>query len=331
MRCWRASAGRWLATRSLRATARAASATLVLLSLILATDRFFDPADLLIVVLFLAAVALAVGVVARSYWPLRHRPSDRQVARYIEERCPALEDRLASATDIAGEATRSALRGLVVSDAVRRTRDLNIDDVVSSRELRRSAMVGLTATVALVAIVILGLGSLGRIARTAWLYAFPYTAELLVEPGDARVVAGQPVRVWARLDGAVGSEIRSAPVMVMTTDDGHEQAVTMSRVGDGYELVLESVDHSFQYRVRSASVLSDAYAITALFPPEILQIDVEYRYPVSTRLTPRVETDGGDIYAPAGTDGNGFRPHDEGGRAGFARDGRWAAGHARSG
>ena len=32
------------------------------------------------------------------------------------------------------------------------------------------------------------------------------------------------------------------------------------------------------------------------------RIDVEYTYPPALGLAPRIEEDGGDIYAPAGTD-----------------------------
>ena len=147
----------------------------------------------------------------------------------------------------------------------------------------------------------MGFGSLGRIARTTWLYAFPATAELVVEPGDARVRAGQPVTLRARLSAAVGTDVRSAPVVVMTTDRG-ERTASMRLQGDAYELVLDRVDDSFDYRVRAAAVVSDTYEITALRPPRVKQIDVEYRYPAFTGLAPRVETDGGDIYAPAGTE-----------------------------
>ena len=88
-------------------------------SLVLATDRLLDPADLSIAVLFLVALLLAASVAVRSFWPLRTRPSDRQVARFIEERCPGLEDRLASATEVAERPAWSGLAGLVVHDAVR--------------------------------------------------------------------------------------------------------------------------------------------------------------------------------------------------------------------
>jgi hypothetical protein len=288
----------------MRATARAASVTFVLLLLLLLTDRFLRPADLPMVLLSVVMLLLAGTVAVRVFWPLRRSPSDRQVARFIEERCPALEDRIASATDLADQEGRSAFRDLVFGDAAQRARDVDLDLVVPRSEVRRSIAAGFGSTVALVIILILGLGPFGRIARTAWLYAFPYTAQLLVEPGDVRVVAGESLRVWASLEGDVGAVTmtRSAPVLTMTAEDGGEQSVVMTAVdGGGYVLELDNVEGSFAYRVRAASLVSDPYDVTALFPPEIEQIDVAYEFPSSTGLAPRLEEDGGDVYAPIGT------------------------------
>ena len=112
---------RWLTARSMRATARVTSVAFVFLLFLLLTDRFLRPADLPMVALFLAALLLVATVFVRTVWSLRRAPTDRQIARFIEERCPALEDRLASATDLARGGDRSAFRDLVVGDAARRT------------------------------------------------------------------------------------------------------------------------------------------------------------------------------------------------------------------
>ena len=48
-------------------------------------------------------------------------------------------------------------------------------------------------------------------------------------------------------------------------------------------------------------MVSEEYDVTALFPPRVRQIDVSYEFPSATRRAPRVDTDGGDIYAPTGT------------------------------
>nr|MBA3641392.1 hypothetical protein [Acidobacteriota bacterium] len=43
------------------------------------------------------------------------------------------------------------------------------------------------------------------------------------------------------------------------------------------------------------------YTVTALFPPRVQRIDIQYQYPAFSGLRPRTEEDGGDVFAPAGT------------------------------
>ena len=292
---------RWMITRSTRAAARAAAVALGLLLLVLAIDRFLQPPDAPMVALAVVALAIAAAFAVRTLWPLHRVPGDRQVARFIEERCPDLEDRLASATEVVDGGRPSTFRDLVLVDAAAKARAVEIDQVVARRDVRRSVVRSASATAALLAVLAVGIAPVGRIARAAWLYAFPYSAVLEIEPGDARVVADQPLRIHATLRGTLGAPARSLPVVAFVADDGIEHTAAMRSVGDGFEVEIQAIVASFTYRVRVATLTSDAYDVTVLFAPHVKQIDVTYRYPPSSGLPPRVETDGGDIYAPLGT------------------------------
>ena len=70
-----------------------------------------------------------------------------------------------------------------------------------------------------------------------------------------------------------------------------------------FRLTLPSVAAPFSYRVVAGAVTSPTYEVAVAIPPRVTRIDVHYTYPAGLRLAPRTETDGGDIYAPAGTDG----------------------------
>ncbi len=292
---------RWLARRSMLAAGRVAGAAAGLLLLVLFTDHALQPADAVMVWLFAAALGLAAGLAGRALWRLRRAPGDRQVARYIEERCPALEERLVSAADSAAAARPSVFRDLLLRDAARTARAVDVERVLPRRDVLLAVAGGGLAVAALLLVVVLGGGPLGRIARTTWLHAFPHAALLQVEPGDARVVAGRPVRLRAVLRSGVGGATRSVPVVTVTAGDGTERALEMAAARGAYQLDVPAVDASFTYRVQAASLTSDEYAITAVFPPRVSRIDVAYRYPAHTGLPPRVEADGGDIHAPAGT------------------------------
>lgn len=291
---------RWMTARSTRASARAAAVLLGLLLVVLAVDRFLRPPDAPMVVLSAVAFVVAVVALGRSLWPLRRLPTDRQVARFIEEHCPELEDRLASASEVA-DSRPSAFRDLVLDDAASKARTVEVDQLVSGRELRWSIIRGTVATTALVAVLAIGFEPVERIARAAWLYAFPYNAAFEVVPGNARVVAGRLLHIQAQLRGTAGAPARSLPAVTLVASDGAERTLEMRSVEGGFELQLPSVDESFRYRVRAATLVSDTFEVTALFAPRVEQIDITYHYPPSTGLAPRIETDGGDIYAPLGT------------------------------
>ena len=293
---------RWQAARVLRVAAVAAAAAAAVLLLLLAADRWLRPADAAMVTLLGAAVLLAGCAAARAVWHLRRTPDNSQVARYIEERCPALQDRLASAADVIRGGRLSPFRELLVRDAARHAHAVDPRQVVPRRELHRPLVQTIGAAAVLLLVLALGSGPLGRLGSTAWLYAFPYTAALHVEPGDARVPAGRPLRLAARLDAAVGAPPRTPPVVIMTDAAGAQQAVEMVAAGGGsYRLDIPAVDDSFAYRVRAASLISERYDVTALHPPRVERVDVAYRYPPSTGLPARVEIDGGDVQAPPGT------------------------------
>ena len=219
----------------------------------------------------------------------------------MEERCPELEDRVASATEIGETGTPSVFQALVIADAAETLRRVDLGRVVTPARLRGAALRGVLATTVLAVILTLGIGPFSRVARTAWLYAFGFTVTLDVEPGDVRMMAGQPLRVRARLSGARGAPARTPPTLTVL-EGRTPRVVEMRATTDGYLAEFPSVRDSFVYRVRAATLTSRDYRVEALVAPRVRRIDVQYAYPVFTGLAPRIEEDGGDIYAPAGTE-----------------------------
>ena len=282
----------------MRGAARAAAAALLALALLLAADRLLGPPDLVMALLAACAAGASAGFAGWILWPLRRGPSERQVARYVEERCPELQDRLASAIDLCE--TPSPFGGRVLDDAARRSRGVHLDRVVAARVVRRAVAGGVGATAALVALLVVGADVVGRIARSAGLYAAPFGATLIVEPGAARLVAGEPLEVRARLADTLGAFGRSAPSVTVIAADGGRATVEMQPHGAGYAATLPPAARSFTYRVAAAALESEDYAVTVLHAPRAERVDVAYQYPAFTGLAARVET-GGDVFAPQGT------------------------------
>ncbi len=291
---------RWLTARWLHGLAHVAGVVCVGLLAVIGTELLLAPPDVPLLATAAAALAAALAFSARVLWPLGRPPSDGRVARLVEERCPELEDRVASAAALAAPRPATGFEELLVADAAERLRRIDPGRVVTRARLRRAAVRSLLALAALVAVVTLGSTPLSRIARTAWLHASPSGAELAVEPGDFRLVAGQPLRVRARFEDGGASSARTPPVLSVL-DGMTPRDVRMRPSGDGYLAEFPSVDRSFRYRVGAAAFTSPAYSVEVLTPPRVMRIDVEYVYPSFTGLAPRSEEDGGDLFAPAGT------------------------------
>ena len=283
----------------MRAVARAASVASVALALVLGVDRLFAPPDLVMAVLAACAAGAAAAFSIRTLWPLRRGPSAGRVARYVEERCTELQDRLASAIDL-GE-PRSSFGSRVLDDAARLARGVDPDRVVAARTVRRAVAGGVGAVAALAALLLVGADAVGRIARSAWLYAAPFGATLTVEPGAARLAAGASLEVRARLSDTPGAFGRSVPRVNVIDGAGGRTTLDMQPRGDGYAATLPPAARSFTYRVTAATLASELYAVTVLQAPRVERIDVAYAYPAFTGLAPRVEAGGGDVFAPEGT------------------------------
>jgi hypothetical protein len=288
---------RWRVARLADGVARAAAAAALVLAGAVALDVWLEPAGPGLVALALSAIVLAVAFVVLFLWPLRQRPTAVQVARFIEERCPELDDRLASVVTLP-EPARAGFSQMVAAEAASHLDAIDQDRIVPRRLIARRAGLGVAAVAALGCALVVSLAPARLAFTTARLFLFPGSIQIEVTPGDARVVAGQALRVRARLLGGAADLVRSAPTLDVTAGG----PIPMTADGDGYVAEVRSVTTPFRYRVVAGQAASREFSVTPLFAPRVERIDVHYRYPAFTGLRPRSEQDGGDIYAPAGTD-----------------------------
>ena len=246
-----------------------------------------------------AAALLAAGALTWCLAPLRRVPADSQVARFIEERAPSLGDRLVTAVDVSEAKDPPALAGMMIADAARRSSAIDVDTIVSGESLRRAGFQAAAAAAALAIVLFASRGPARQAVDAASLTLFPGRVDLNVTPGNARVKAGSPLAIQARLVGNRAPII--AQVQIADGDRWRVSEMTSDAAGS-FRLALPSVGAPFRYRVVAGAVTSPTYEIAVAIPPRVTRIDVHYTYPAGLRLAPRTETDGGDIYAPAGTD-----------------------------
>ncbi len=190
----------------------------------------------------------------------------------------------------------AALAGPMLADASRRASAVDPAVVVPPERLRRA---GFQAAASLLIVGAVGFGGRG-VARQSFdalsLSLFPARVRLDVTPGNARIQAGTSLTIEARLVG------NSAPVVAQLLR-GDDAPIGMSTDPSGaFHASFNAVGTSFKYRVRAGAVISPEYDVVVARAPRVTRIDLDYAFPKELGLAPRTEEDGGDIYAPSGTD-----------------------------
>ncbi len=257
--------------------------------------------------LIAAGVAGLLGCLvafAWAVWPARRIPSDRRVARFIEESAPALDERLVSALEVAqrnGSGDQPGLAATMVEDAARAAASVDPASVITREMLSGAWLRAASMLVLLGAVLFVSRDVVRRSYDATTLALFPSRIALAVTPGDARVRAGSALTVEARLVG------NRAPVVaqLLRAPQGSDDWQPTEMPGDGegrFRLDLEGLTNSFRYRVLAGAAGSRVFDVAVVRPPRVARIDVEYAYPAALALPPRIEEDSGDIYAPAGTD-----------------------------
>jgi hypothetical protein len=118
--------------------------------------------------------------------------------------------------------------------------------------------------VALAAALFFARGPAQQAADAASLTLFPERVALNVTPGHAKIKAGTPLAIQAKLVG------NRAPIIaqVQIADGERWRAAEMTSEKDGsFRLALPTVNTSFKYRVVAGAATSPTYDVSVAFPP----------------------------------------------------------------
>ena len=293
---------RWLTCAALGASAKALLLVAIVLAAASIAERTLAPGDNALLALGAVTGALAMAAAAWMAWPLRRRPTDRQIARFVEERIPELEDTIVTAVDLRERPPAAhSFAPLVVAAAAERLQAIDVARIIDPGATRGSLKRCAGGFVLVIAGLLFAAPFLGKTAQVTYVRLFPGAVSVHVGSGDMRVPAGKPVTITARVSGTRVALDRIPPVVTISAPGGGVTTVPMERGAGGFELRIPSLDRSFTYSVSAGPARSNDYRVTALFPPRVQRIELRYEYPAFTGLKPRDEREGGDIYGPAGT------------------------------
>lgn len=270
--------------------------------------RFDDGAVLVFrILLWAAAAGLLAWFVVR---PLLRRVSDAQVALYLEEHEPSLKAAFLAAIECAGSpGARSGLDARLLEVAARRARRVDRGRRVERDRLRRSTAWFAGVATAVLLIALFGpafQGTAGSLLLSPWKTADaanPYA--IAVEPGDALIARGsdQLVRAFPR-----GFETDEVEIAVRRGESEVWERYFMTPAAGpaaedaSFEILLFDLDAPTDYTVTSEGVRSPVFTIDVADLPYVDRIDLEYRFPAYTGLSPRTVEDGGDIAVLRGTE-----------------------------
>jgi len=247
-----------------------------------------------------------VLVVTRIIRPLLSAPSQGQIARYLEEKHPHLEDRLVTAVEIGegkGLEASAVMLEKLMEDARFHVENINVSHAIKSKA---ASLWTYTALAMLAIFVALTLSDLEMVkmqsARLATPWRFPIvkpTPLLLVKPGNLRIARGAAQQISAQTNGFTSENI----TLYYGENDSSWQKAEMDPTYDLQTFVYNffDVQNGFKYYVKTDDEISPIYALTIFDKPKIKRVDLKYVFPKYTGLPAKIEKNGGDIWAPQGT------------------------------
>ena len=188
----------------------------------------------------------------------------------------------------------------MLADAARRARELDVDVIVSRATLGRAGLHAVGAVAILLVVFVSVRHTARQAVDAAALTLFPARVGIDVTPGNARVKAGTALTIQARLAG--NSAPVAAQLQVASGDTWRIADMTTDPSG-AFRFAVDSVSTSFKYRVIAGGITSPSYEVTVVRPPRVARGSTSTTpIPPGCGLSPRTETDSGDIYAPPGTE-----------------------------
>ena len=250
---------------------------------------------------WLALCGVLAAILGIAFWqlvhPLRQPISDRQIALFIEEQAPGLEDRLNSAVEAKAQNLRGADAFLqdLLEDAARMTQAIVPSALV--RKVRARLIAGTSAAL-VTALVILGGTNLDRIRLVTPTSGAAARAYMTIAPGNVEIEKGESQEIVATLRERTDKDV------YLVYREGEEWIRTAMESGlEGTDFMKEfvSIQHPITYYVEVGERRSDPFEISVYEFPAVRQIDLAYEFPDHIPLPPRIEEDAGDIQGLEGS------------------------------
>ena len=304
---------RWRMRLAIKGAVVVIAGTLLALFLSASTLQALRFTAVSIIAFRVLALAVFGGLVAWGLvLPLRRRVTDSQVAMYLHECDPTLQEAILSAVESSALVHQGVQHGpsphlveKLVDQAIERCQAVDAGLGHEREKVRRNAftLAGILAAAALLlvlgpAFLRQGMSALLKVSSNAEA-ASPYHID--VHPGDAKVPRGSDRSVTAKL---LGFNAKDATLMVRSASGDAFEALPLAAGKDPalFEGLHLHLDKTTDYYVEANGVRSPTFSMTVVDLPTVKNLALEYHFPTYTGLEPRAVDPGGDVAALQGTE-----------------------------
>ncbi len=254
---------------------------------------------------FCAGASIIYSLLRFLILPMSRRVTDLQIARFVEEKYPQLQDRLVTAVEFGSDESRhSGITDLLIKDALEKTSRLDLSVFAGRRRLLVFGSLGAGAALILVSLLTWG--------PSFFQYGFdrlyvPWTEAsssggrlIMVLPGNVELARGSDLQIKAQLAGFDSPDVKLY-TLAADTAAWTPQAMEPEIRGSGFLYLLVDLQRPLQYYVESRGVRSPTYHVALSDLPNVERIDLRYSFPAYTGMPPQVVENEGDISALKGT------------------------------
>ena len=251
-------------------------------------------------------VALLLGLLLKALVPVFRQSSRRQVARFLEERHPQLQEGLSTAVGLSEAKTEGdpQLRMLLERDVWEKLRRVALPTFYRVRSSLLSIL-AVAVSVFLFAYLFFGGPEAFRYSLSRLLGSWDEQTEsplyaISVSPGNTTVAKHADVEIRASLTGFSSENVR---LRARYENDPAWQDTLMRADLDSGDLVFLFFDvrEPMDYYVEADGIQSDTFRISVSELPNIEELQVRLVFPRYTGLKPATLEDEGDIEAVVGT------------------------------
>ena len=281
--------------------------------------------------------ALAVAIAAGYFLIVRRfgkRPSDSQVARFVEEQHPGVDERFVSAVEVKDS---PGIWSPVIVDRLRNDADSSARSIEADEIVPRNSLLVWGGAVLAALLIGVGAGFFGPANVKTGLASFfapgseaatTGAATIAVKPGNARVPKNSDQRLMATLNN-----FYAEPVTIFTRKVGASDAewvgqkMEPAKNKQDFQFYIFNIQDSVEYFVESNGVKSETFKLDVADLPYVKQLDLVISFPSYTGLPAKTIEDGGEIAALSRVLGQNHRKADGEGKGRADCSPRW---HQRS-